>query len=84
MDDKQSQALARLIADKRLLVTAEDVCDIIGCNPQSIRNAIKAEGERSGIPAITLGTRVWIKRIPFLASLGISVTQFDFNKNTVQ
>lgn len=75
MRNKQEQAIERLQADTRLLVKAEDICDVLGCNPQSIRDAVQAERDRSGIPAIILGSRVLIKRIPFLVGLGINATK---------
>ena len=47
-----------------------DVAPIIGCDPQWVRDTAKSNPEALGFPAIVVGTRVKIPRIPFLRFLG--------------
>lgn len=57
--------------DKPLL-TPEEACVILGCQPQALRKmAATAEG-RQGLcfPVCRIGTRTTIPRIPFLRAMG--------------
>ena len=47
-----------------------DVAPIIGCDPQWVRDTARSNPEALGFPAIVVGTRVKIPRIPFLRFLG--------------
>ncbi len=47
-----------------------DVAPIIGCDPQWVRDTAKENPQALGFPALVVGTRVKIPRIPFLNYLG--------------
>ena len=42
---------------------------VLGCNPNSIRQAARQRPELLGFPVIIMGTRIRIPRIPFIQAL---------------
>lgn len=54
-----------------------DVAPIIGCDPQWVRDTARSNPEALGFPAIVIGSRVKIPRIPFLRFLGYNVREED-------
>lgn len=59
-------------SDKDVL-TADDVADVLGCNPHAIRLAARQRPDMLGFPVIVIRTRTKIPRIPFLRYMGVAV-----------
>ena len=57
------------VSDKPMIRPA-DVAPIIGCDPQWVRDTARENPEALGFPALVVGNRVKIPRIPFLRFLG--------------
>ena len=53
-----------------LFVTAEDVAEIIGINPATLRSQAQADPVKLGFPVMVCGARVRIPVKPFLKFLG--------------
>lgn len=47
-------------------ITPAEAAKVLGCNPNSIRQAARRRPELLGFPVIVMGNRVLIPRIPFL------------------
>lgn len=54
----------------RPMLRPVDVAPIIGCDPQWVRDTAKTNPAALGFPAIVVGKRTRIPRIPFLRYLG--------------
>ncbi len=66
--------LQELKKSEKILVTADDVADVMSCNPQDIRNQAAIDPTMLGFPVCRVGTRTKIPRIPFLRWLGVIET----------
>lgn len=53
----------------REVITPQEAADILRCNPQYIRMQARADATKLGFPAICIGCRVKIPRLPFLAAM---------------
>jgi hypothetical protein len=60
------------VSNKEML-TAEDVCKIVGCDKYSIVLQAKNDPSRLGFPVVVVGTRVRIPRRAFLKFIGVEV-----------
>lgn len=56
-----------------------DVAPIIGCDPQWVRDTARSNPEALGFPALVVGSRVKIPRIPFLRYLGYNTREEDLS-----
>lgn len=57
----------------REFFTPQDVCGVLGADPQTIRIAARQRPEWLGFPVILVGNRVKIPRIPFLRYMGVAI-----------
>lgn len=62
--------LEQIRASDKLWLFPEDVAEVLGCNPQSIREQAHDDPSKLGFPTIVVGTRTRIPRIPFLNYFG--------------
>ena len=62
--------LEQIRASDKLWLTPDDVAEVLECNPQAIRVQAHEDPTRLGFPAIVVGTRTRIPRIPFLNYFG--------------
>lgn len=53
--------------------TPQDVCLVLGADPQKIRTQARKCPESLGFPVIIVGNRVKIPRIPFLRYMGVVI-----------
>lgn len=53
--------------------TADEICNVLGANPQTIRDTARQRPELLGFPVILTGSRVKIPRIPFLRFMGVNI-----------
>lgn len=51
------------------MLTPGDICEILECNAQSIRDQARADASKLGFPVVIVGTRVKIPRDAFLKYL---------------
>ena len=51
------------------MLTPGDVCEVLECNPHSIRNQAQRDASRLGFPVIVIGSRVRIPRTAFVQYL---------------
>lgn len=65
--------VAELIKSEKVLLNPTDICDILGSDPQSIRDQAHSEPALLGFPVIVVGSRTKIPRIPFLKFIGLEV-----------
>ena len=61
-----SAALAAVKAMTAPTIDPEDAARVLGCNPNSIRQAARQRPELLGFPVIVMGRRVRIPRLPFI------------------
>lgn len=59
------EKLQEQMQSTEIFISIKDAADILGKNPQTLRNDIKSG--RSNLKAIVSGTRVLIPREPFIA-----------------
>ena len=64
--EEKEMTLEELIADKRILVDADDVAPILHVNPQSIRGQAHLDPKFLGFRVIVIGDRTLIPRKPFI------------------
>lgn len=57
----------------REFFTADEVCNVLGTNPQTIRDTARQRPELLGFPVMITGCRVRIPRIPFLRFMGVNI-----------
>jgi len=62
--------LEELKEKRPLFVTADDIAEIIGCNPANIRSQAQSDKDKLGFPVMVVGTRVKIPTKPFLKFIG--------------
>lgn len=55
--------------DREFLTPAE-VASVLGCDPQAIRLAARLHPDWLTFPAVRIGSRTKIPRIPFLRAMG--------------
>ena len=53
--------------------TAQDVCGVLNCDPQNIRDTARQRPYLLGFPVVLMGSRVRIPRIPFLRFMGVCI-----------
>lgn len=58
--------LAEMKKYDRDWLTCDQVSEVLGCTPHSVRIQAHEDETRLGFPVIVLGTRVRIPRIPFI------------------
>jgi len=54
------------------MLTAQDVAEVIGADPQAIREQAQADPKRLGFPCIVVKNRLRIPRKAFLSFMGES------------
>lgn len=57
----------------KLWLTAEEVSDVVECNPNSLRAQAQSDPDKLGFPVTVINTRVKIVRKRFLEYLGEAV-----------
>lgn len=63
--------LEEMIKSDKVLLSVEDVCQVLESQPVTVRSSAKAG--TLGFPVCRLGNRVKIPRLPFLRFLGVDV-----------
>ncbi len=63
-------ALARIAASGKEMLSPADVAPVLGCNPYAINVTAKADPARLGFPVFFSGNRVKIPRRAFLRWIG--------------
>ena len=53
--------------------TADEICNVLRANPQTIRDTARQRPELLGFPVVLAGCRVKIPRIPFLRFMGVNI-----------
>jgi len=51
---------------KEVFILADDIAEILGSDPQTIRSTAKEDQSKLGFPVVIVGNRVKIPRKPFL------------------
>lgn len=62
--------LEEIKATDKPMILPTDIAPIIGCDPQWVRDTARENPQALGFPALVVGNRVKIPRIPFLRFLG--------------
>ena len=62
--------IEEVLTSDRPMLRPIDVAPIIGCDPQWVRDTARDNPQALGFPALVVGTRIKIPRIPFLRFLG--------------
>ena len=57
----------------REFFTADEICTVLGANPQTLRDTARQRPELLGFPVILTGSRVKFPRIPFLRYMGVNI-----------
>jgi len=57
----------------REFFTADEICGVLGMDPQTIRDTARQRPELLGFPTVITGCRVRIPRIPFLRFMGVNI-----------
>lgn len=57
----------------REFFTAEEICGVLGINPNTLRLTARQRPELLSFPAIITGSRVRFPRIPFLRAMGVVI-----------
>ena len=57
----------------REFFTPQEVCYVLGSDPQSIRICARQRPDLLGFPVMLVGNRVKIPRIPFLRFMGVDI-----------
>nr|DAX12976.1 MAG TPA: Protein of unknown function (DUF1580) [Caudoviricetes sp.] len=65
--------LDEIVRSQKILLTPDDVSEVMNCNPQDIRCQAAIDPTMLGFPVCRVGTRTKIPRIPFLRWLGLEV-----------
>ena len=65
-----SDALTRIAASDKEMLSPADVAPVLGCNPYAINVAAKCDPARLGFPVCMIGNRVKIPRRAFLRWAG--------------
>lgn len=61
-------------ASREAFLTPSDIADVLGSNPQAIREQARSDPKLLGFNVIVIGTRTKIPRIPFLKFIGEETT----------
>lgn len=67
------EVLLRLTKSNDPMVSLTDASEVMGCAENVLRVTIQQAPERLGFPAILIGNRVKIPRVPFLRFMGVEV-----------
>jgi len=62
--------LDEVLASNQVYLKPADIALILRCDPQCIRIQAQRNPEKLGFPAVVIGSRVRIPRIPFLIYMG--------------
>lgn len=62
-----------IIRDCRENLQANDVCELFGVNPQSIRDQAHEDREKLGFNVVVIGRNVFIPRMAFIKYMGWEV-----------
>lgn len=65
-----SDALTRIAASDKEMLSPADVAPVLGCNPYAINVAVREDPTRLGFPVCRVGNRVKIPRRAFLRWAG--------------
>lgn len=65
-----SDALTRIAASDKEMLSPADVAPVLGCNPYAINVAARSDPARLGFPVCRVGNRVKIPRRAFLRWAG--------------
>lgn len=66
------KTLGDIAAMDKDMLTVNDICGVLGSDPQTIRTCARQMPEMLGFPTVVMGTRVKIPRLPFLRFMGVS------------
>ena len=69
----QKKTMQDLVTSDKEFFTVNDVCGVLGSDPQTIRICARQRPELLGFRTIVMGSRVKIPRIPFLRFMGVDV-----------
>ena len=69
------KALAAVMESQSATITPEAAASVLGCTPNSLRQAARQRPELLGFPVIVMGSKTKIPRIPFLRFLGYEVKE---------
>lgn len=64
--EKHQEALEQIKAMDKTMITPALAAQVIGCDPHFIRVAARTRPELLGFPAVVVGTRTKIPRLPFI------------------
>ena len=67
------EVLLRLTKSNDPMVSLTDASEVLGCAENVLRVTIQQAPERLGFPAILIGNRVKIPRVPCLRFMGVEV-----------
>lgn len=65
--------VAEMCASEKILLTPSEISDVLGADPQTIRQTAKEHPERIGFPFTFNGANMKIPRKPFLRFIGEEV-----------
>lgn len=65
--------LDELIASEKDCFGPNDICGVLGVNPQDIRVSARQKPELLGFDFFFIGTRMKIPKIPFLRKMGVDI-----------
>lgn len=65
--------LDELIASEKDCFSPNDICGVLGVNPQDIRVSARQKPEMLGFSFFFIGTRMKIPKIPFLRKMGVDI-----------
>lgn len=69
------KTLEELCASPKAFFTPDDVCGVLGSNPQTIRVTARQRPDLIGYEFTFVGNRMKIPRIPFLRFVGINIEE---------
>lgn len=69
MKGEQNDA-AEVRATKKQFLTPVDIAEVLGIDPQSLRDQVTKDASKLGFPVIRVGTRTKIPREAFLKFIG--------------
>lgn len=67
------KTLEELAKSEKAILSAADVCGVLGCDPHHIRCMAHQRPELLGFPVVIIKNRVKIPRLPFLEFMGVRV-----------
>ena len=65
--------IEQILKSTKEVLTADDVSEVLACNPHDIRVKARQRPDLLGFPVIVMGSRVKIPRRAFLKFMGVEV-----------